>query len=213
MASLDYKMVLEALSAPTLVLSEDLKIEFLNSAAQDLMETDNNKASDRSLDDVFNIDASKWQELQASLRSNVVFELAVLYQHNHVEQSEWKIRLKPILDPNQSLAKVIVEVKAQTQELEIPQTIAFIGQAVGKLAHDISNPLAVLRIHCDNFSLKAQKQDQFSSSEITERVKKLLTATGRLGDTTDKLKTIAKSIISGDLEKVKSLFADQESTS
>jgi nitrogen-specific signal transduction histidine kinase len=83
-----------------------------------------------------------------------------------------------------------------------------LGRFAGDIAHSISNPLAVLQIQCDNFSLLSKKQLTFRAAEVAEKIQKMLHATERIDSYTQNLKDLSKRLMSQNLAEINA-FLDE----
>ena len=209
--SLNYKTIFEEISQPLLVADSDKKILFLNKGALKLLELTPSDIQNLYFHEVFQLPETDSKNIESVLLNGKIHHGTTLVKNGDNEFFQIRFSVKGISLPTNTRLGYFIEIeKADRVELT-DADIKKMGHKTSKIAHDISNPLAVLRIHCDNFALKAQKTRTFSSDEVLERILKLSNATDRLTSSNDELKKLSKALSSEDMDAILNFISNDES--
>lgn len=149
--------------------------------------------------------------IKTQAERKTTFSENILCQHSNGDYSNFFVTLKTMDLPYGNGQGYYCEIVTEVFNLESKTTstmdnLIHMGRITSQISHDISNPLAILQIHCDSFKLIAEKQEMVPSTEITKRVEKMGKATTRITDTTKELKHFAKALLTGNESEVQKLW-------
>lgn len=194
------------LTLPLLVADSDKKIVFANDKTLSLLEVDRANLNNLFLDKIFQLKDQEFSKIREAISNDESYHGTCLFKHDNDEYSHINILVKGIKIPLKTELGYYIELK-KAQKVEMTEEdLKRLGYKTSKIAHEISNPLAVLRIHCDNFSLLAQKNKSFTSQEVLDHMKTLSNATDRLNVSNDELKVLSKSLMNLDMNQLQGIL-------
>lgn len=205
--SLSYEALFQMISQPLFVANSDKKIIYMNNQALKFLEIPKDQLGKLYFDQIFDFTDKELDNIEELLLSEQAFHGSTNYTVSNTESMTLGVLIKGMPLPYGNRVGYYFEVYQENKITISENDLKILGHRTSEIAHDISNPLAVLRIHCDNFVLKAQKTEQFSSVEILERVKKLLNASKRLESCNEELKSLSKTLIDYDENQFKRLVS------
>lgn len=204
---LNYQKILDMTTMGMALFSSDHRLLFANDNFTDIIEIPREQLIHTHWEDLFH-----FSEEQESLLSkdSVLLRDTLLCKHPNGEYSSLFASIKKVDIPHETHKGFFVELfnydlPMTTHEQSINK-LAKVGKVVSQISHDISNPLAIMRIHCDSFSLLAEQNESVSSEEVQKRVSKITVATDRLTNTTKDLKYFAKQLLDGNDKIIEELW-------
>ncbi len=205
--STKYESILEAMSQAFLILDHDFKLTFANKKATALLDPEASTVQGQHLTELLDLSDDDLKSLAEATKNGETYASKTLRKHDDENWSEIRFRIKLVRIPLSSQSGFFIEIDDSNSPSITEEDLRRLGKKTGQLSHDISNPLAVLRIHCDNFALKAKKASNFSADDVLTRIKKLSSATDRLTDSNNELKSLSKALIDGEQEKLMKMIA------
>lgn len=204
---LDYQEIFNFSSFSIALATEDKQICFTNSNFLKTLEI--NSFEGKTIDDLFDLTDEQSQKLGSLSQPEQSLQEEVLCKHENGEFSSLLTIIKKIQFKNSPESYYLFEIPSasSTEGTEFTQRI---GQTISQISHDLSNPLSIVKIHCDSFALIAGKEPTLPTDEVLKRIAKLSDATTRVVDITNKLKSFAKKLISSDIEEIRQLWEKED---
>ncbi len=145
-----YKLILENLATAVVLLNKRLRIEYMNPAAEMLLEASVRQLNKKQITDWFTADGAELENLYESLHSGHPYTRreARLVNHNGHELTV-DYSVNPV--PGQGEAQLLIEIEARDRLMRIEREEELLSRhatartLVRGLAHEIKNPLGGLR--------------------------------------------------------------------
>lgn len=201
------KNLLDLSSLPALITDKNFKIEYANKEGANFFNLSPHRILSKKIFDLFPRHREKIEALPATLAQFQSIEDVFDFETKGLVNIQYKVQKLDILSPE---GHYFFEFKKEAQAPEPPVSLETMGKCTGSLAHSISNPLSVLKIHCDNFELLAKSQLTFRASEVVERLQKMNRATDRLTVYNDRLKTFSKLLTSEAIDSILEFIEEEE---
>lgn len=206
--NLTYKAIFEMVSLPIIVADSDKSLIFSNNEGLKITGLSPASIYNKKIDEIMDFDEEELQKIEDTLLKREPFRGKCFFHHSNNEVSEWSLLIRGIRLPLKSRLGYYIEIE-KSEKISLTDTdLISLGSKTGSIAHEISNPLAVLRIHCDNFALQAQKTKLLSSDEVLDRMEKLSRATNRISVSNDELKEISQCLVDQNFDRLKSAITN-----
>jgi nitrogen-specific signal transduction histidine kinase len=200
---LDIKEIFNLITLPFLVTNHKRKILFANESCIELLNLDKSNVQNQSIDKIFKLSDLEVSDMELSIKKKKVHILKKQIQLSENEYIDLVIKIKAVRVPMEAQDGFYMECELNKENYLSEDNLVRLGNITGQIAHEISNPLSVIKIQCDNFSLKAKKQTSFTSDEVLERVKTFSKASDRIQQSNNELKNISKDLLNLELNSLK----------
>lgn len=211
--SLNYKTLFELISKSVIIADHEFKVLYANPHALELLELEIDRLQAKDLLKALDVADDKYSRLKELPLSRETECVSGLYHYTETDCVSLNVLFRGVPLPTKGRMGYYIELeKAGTMEFS-EDNIKKLGTKTGQIAHDFSNPLAVLKMQCENFNMIAQKTPTISSTEIIERIKKMNKATDRLNITTDELKKLSRSLTELNVEEIQTMLNQDDPVS
>ncbi|MEM7646819.1 MAG: hypothetical protein AAF203_07920 [Pseudomonadota bacterium] len=183
---LDYQFFCTHLSLPFVVFDKDLELLSLSDHAKVLLQSEDTGTDPT---ESFSFNDEQRSQILALPHGE---ELTVNVMH--------AISATEVLPIEMNVKKTDDETPfffCEINESASTQSPAGWGQILGSLSHDLSNPLAIIKIQCESIALKAKSQPSFTAEEVVTRFEKLNKSAEKLNDLIKIMKGMAKELLRG----------------
>ncbi len=183
-----YNSLIDHLSTAVILLNEDLKIEYLNPAAEMLLAVSRRRIYGHSLESAFREDKDSTQALESAVESGHPFtkrEAEIECNNNRKLFCDYTVT--PIMGTSSFIESLIIEVyprdrmKRISQEDEIIANHETSKELVRGLAHEIKNPLGGIRGAAQLISRA------FTDEALNDYTQVIIEESDRLRDLVDRL--------------------------
>lgn len=174
---LDYSEVFKHYSRPMAIVDKDFHILETTPAFKNLFSAE--QTIKLSLPNLFSITKEHLSKMSASS--------SLTLDDLHYQQEEKSIPIKLISKKLQSINGYLIEV-IDEQSLKQTATLA------GKVAHELSNIAAILRVSCDSLGIELQNKDSVPTASVKNRQERLEKAVSRFDNSIKKLKTFTAEL-------------------
>ena len=214
---LDYQKLFEMTSFSIALTDANKVLIFTNKMFLENFEVSREEIRDQNINHFIELNDAQHEALTNSKPGQTAFCEELLCRHSNGEYSEMTVIARKVELPYGNGSGFHFEIlnlqKSEKSKSEKnKQDWVKVGKVVSQISHDISNPLAILRIHCDSFNLITDKQEMVSSQDVTKRVAKMSNATTRITDTTKELKLFAKHLLSGNESEIDEIWEKSQKT-
>jgi len=209
-ADLNYKTLFELISQSIIVADTDFNVLFANKSTTELLDTSIQSLQKKTLKDFFQLPVEKLPRIKELPLNRETECMTCFFVHENDELTPITLSFKGVPLPVKERMGYYIELQAAEQIQMSEDQIKKIGYTTGKIAHDISNPLAVLKIQCDNLNIVAEKSKHLSSEDIIKRLGTLSKATDRLNISNTELKNLAKSLSDAKMDDINTIISNDD---
>lgn len=206
---LNYQKILEMSTVGMALFSSEFHLLYANDNFVKILDVSREKLNHSKFEEFIELSDSQNTLLKEN-KASVLIRDNILCKHPNGEYSSLFATIKRVDIPHETHPGYFVEL-FNTNIETTSQTTALgqlnkIGKVVSQISHDISNPLAIMRIHCDSFTILATKQENISSKEVQKRVTKINDATDRVTNSTKELRYFARKLLEENSQEIEEIW-------
>ena len=208
--NLDYETLLNLISRAVLVTDQNFNLLYQNALASQALGLDRENFANTSLSELFSLPDHFSDLLEGLSPYEDLKELEAFYHHSETEWSPMLLYLRKIPVQNGDEMGFYIEIETEVQTEFSEDHLKTLGHKTGRIAHDFSNSLAVLKLQCDACTLSVQKNRPLSTEKWMEKISKMAGAVDRLNGSLEKLKEMVQALCEPTPEGMGFLFGESE---
>ncbi len=187
-------VLLNKSSCPTVIVDLDFQPIFVNEKALQLLEMDGNLLLKTSLRNLFEFRKKELQQLEklSEDKDSIVLKSLFNFNENESEFINLDFQICKIMPHNEK--HYFVEMSPANGGQIDGSHIQKLGTYTGKISHDISNPLAVMKMQAENFRMLASRLDTVPTSDVIKRLGTLSDAANKISDHVLSLKELSRTL-------------------
>ena len=202
--------IIEKFTHPFLITDRENQILFIHSEAKKILNYQETPESPTPVNQLLGLTPEQIKNMELCAQQGLLFHGQGLVEHNSQECSSIDFQVKSFYLSDSDREFFLFEFAKEARAILDPCELQALGRCIGKLSHDLSNPLAIVKIQCESFDLWAKKQDPLESQKVIEKVGKMNLSLDKLISQVESLKSLAKNLLDLDEELIKSRISEKE---
>ena len=184
----NHNQILDNVSTAVMLLGTDLRVQYLNAAAEQLLEFSEARAMDIAITDLLPLQGTVVEEMQAALSEHSTFTYRDFSLQTHAGQTiSVDLVVSPYLGEDSTTTGLILELQPLDRIMRISRDESLVASQqttqamIRGLAHEIKNPLGGLRGAAQLLAM------ELPSAELKEYTNIIIAESDRLRELVDRM--------------------------
>ena len=176
-------------------------IQWVNQAAAEKLERKKQQFESAQITKFFELSLDSLKKAEEISIPTTILQVDSIYQYSSTESEPFILRIQKIFEPNDK-AGFLIEVMPSNNTAASEESLRSLGLILGKLAHDFSNPAAVVRMQSDTLRLFASKSDTLTSVDLLKRLDTMSQSLKSMEENLLELKSLARDLTELDIQQL-----------
>ena len=208
--NLNHKTLLNLISRALLVTDQNFDLLYQNALASQVLGLDRENFANTSLSELFSLPDDFSKLLEGLSPYEDLKELEAFYHHSETEWSPMLLYFRKIPIQSEDEMGFYIEIETEVKTEFSEDHLKTLGHKTGRIAHGVSNSLAILKLQCDACTLSVQKNRPLSTEKWMEKIGKMAGAVDRLNGGIEELKEVVQALCEPTPEAIGFLFDESE---